>query len=320
MLQSSNFVIQIGSNRLFQILDYAITREELRESLYPDLANKLLSKFSWEKINIIQVPLGKSKFSAAQWRNLKSGDRVIVVSENRIELSLLVVGKFSSDKLKDVHPFLDTESNLFFIYRMETKFLPSTQLSRASSQLNRFLDAELPFLELDHNVAQVFLREFDLDLDYEIEKQIENKITELASLETLDVKLNSSYRLEQDLIRRLLLRGRTFNPCFFCGKELSQEHLVAAHIKQRSECSQEERLDFRNNVVLACKMGCDHLFELGYFAVASDGVLVKDLASIDLEVTSYLGQLPDQCELFDNAMANYFEWHYLHKFKMRRQK
>jgi hypothetical protein len=318
MQQPSNFVIQINSNRLEPTINFAISRQQLREALYPDLAEKILRKISWDKVRAIQVPLGKSKFSAAQWRNIKTGDRVLVVSENRVEYSLIVVGKFSSDKLSQLQPFLNEESNLFFIYSIESQFLPSAQLTRASSRLNELLNSELPFLELDLAVAQVFLRDFELDLNHEEEIQIEMQIAELASLENLDIELSSSYRIEQTLIRKLLLRKRLLNPCFFCGKLFSHQHLVAAHIKQRSKCSQNERLDFRNNVVLACKLGCDHLFELGEFAVGTDGVLEIRTDSLDLEVAIFLEQLPERCEFYEQTMAHYFEWHYSHKFRAKK--
>jgi hypothetical protein len=42
--------------------------------------------------------------------------------------------------------------------------------------------------------------------------------------------------------------------------------LVAAHIKQRSQCTAPERADYRANIVAMCKLGCDELFERGYIS------------------------------------------------------
>jgi hypothetical protein len=44
--------------------------------------------------------------------------------------------------------------------------------------------------------------------------------------------------------------------------------LVAAHIKRRSLCSETERRDLHNVAMLACKFGCDALFEEGYWLVS----------------------------------------------------
>lgn len=79
-------------------------------------------------------------------------------------------------------------------------------------------------------------------------------------------------RGEQDALRRLLLR-RSGSRCALCGAELPERFLVAAHIKQRSRCSEPERRDLDNVAMLACTLGCDSLYEHGYLGIAPDGVI-----------------------------------------------
>jgi hypothetical protein len=51
--------------------------------------------------------------------------------------------------------------------------------------------------------------------------------------------------------------------------------LIAAHIKPRSKCTEDERRDFVNNVIPMCLLGCDALFELRFLVVADGKVHVK---------------------------------------------
>ncbi|GAA3112892.1 hypothetical protein GCM10020001_034880 [Nonomuraea salmonea] len=50
--------------------------------------------------------------------------------------------------------------------------------------------------------------------------------------------------------------------------------LVAAHIKRRKDCSNLERRDLANVGMLACLLGCDVLYELGYVGVGEGGLIM----------------------------------------------
>lgn len=80
----------------------------------------------------------------------------------------------------------------------------------------------------------------------------------------LDVDSTSKSRKEQSFLRAFLANGHSNLKCVLCNEEYPLEFLVAAHIKKRSECSNAEKLDFKNVAALMCKAGCDDLFEKGY--------------------------------------------------------
>jgi hypothetical protein len=84
-----------------------------------------------------------------------------------------------------------------------------------------------------------------------------------------DLPSTSTRRAEQTYLRANLL-GHYGPQCAICGRILPIELLVAAHIKARSWCSEEERLNFQSVAMLACSLGCDALFEKGFIGV--DGV------------------------------------------------
>jgi len=75
--------------------------------------------------------------------------------------------------------------------------------------------------------------------------------------------------------RKRLLKGKTSGSCQLCGREMNSEFLIAAHIKQRSECEDHEKRDLDGVMMLACKFGCDYLFEIGMIAINSGQLLVS---------------------------------------------
>ena len=80
-------------------------------------------------------------------------------------------------------------------------------------------------------------------------------------------------RTEQVRLRDFLLQGRTEAPCDLCGRLLDRELLVAAHIAPRRNLDHAERMEFERIAMIACQLGCDRLFELGYLTVADDGTV-----------------------------------------------
>ena len=116
-------------------------------------------------------------------------------------------------------------------------------------------------------------------------------------------------RGEQSELRRRLLRGRIVAPCSICGESLPEDMLVAAHIKKRSQCSRQEKLD-PQVVVLMCKLGCDALYEYGYLSVVNGVVTTRHRATDSVKITQLLGRIHGR--EFVEWTANrskYFDWH-----------
>lgn len=129
----------------------------------------------------------------------------------------------------------------------------------------------------------------------------------------LDGVTLARYRREQAELRELLTGGAAEARCALCGRLLPVDLLVAAHVKPRSWCSPEERADLRNVAVLACALGCDRLYELGYLTVDERGAVLP--ASDDLpELRALAGRV---VEAFHERSAGYFAWHREHVFRGR---
>ncbi len=59
---------------------------------------------------------------------------------------------------------------------------------------------------------------------------------------------------------------------------------MAAHIVPRSELDHAERSQFDSIAMVACLLGCDRLFELGYLSVDEGGVVRSRSVDGDLQL------------------------------------
>jgi len=127
----------------------------------------------------------------------------------------------------------------------------------------------------------------------------------------LDIDSKSKSRKEQAFLRAHLANGKLIGVCTLCGNEFPVEMLIAAHIKNRSKCTDTEKRDFENVVTLMCKVGCDDLFEKGYVFV-KDGEVVKNKKCL---TTPSLDKVISEIE--GNKVSNwigsskYYLWHEL---------
>lgn len=118
-------------------------------------------------------------------------------------------------------------------------------------------------------------------------------------------------RAEQRFLRDQQLR-RWGNSCSLCGRSLPEELLVAAHIKPRSACSENERMDTRNVSMLACLFGCDALFELGYIVIGEKGIIERGSRGseqVEERIRDIVGL---RCPAHGDESRRYFAWHRHH--------
>ena len=119
-------------------------------------------------------------------------------------------------------------------------------------------------------------------------------------------------RREQAQLRSLLADGRDLASCALCGHQYPLRFLVAAHIKKRSLCTDDERRDLRHVAMLACTFGCDALYEAGWITVGSDG-RIKGIEAGTVpagRLRDHMRQLADrQCQAYSQASESYFTWH-----------
>jgi len=135
-----------------------------------------------------------------------------------------------------------------------------------------------------------------------------------SAIENTDRAYTAIYRQEQRFLRALLLPNSTAC-CDLCGREFDSRYLRAAHIKKRAACSETERLDAKNIVMIACLFGCDGLYEAGHIGVNPHGHIVLSPAlrpngpEHDYAQTVLNGR---RCTKWTAAPASrsYFDWHF----------
>ncbi|WP_010202154.1 hypothetical protein [Salinibacterium sp. PAMC 21357] len=132
----------------------------------------------------------------------------------------------------------------------------------------------------------------------------------LLRLNETDGTATVTYRKEQSGLRSLLFGNRATAQCGICSREYPVRFLHTAHIKSRSACTLEERVDWKNIVMPACVFGCDALFEMGLLNVGIDGVIslrgnYDETSSLRLFAKSLEGKV---ARAFTTENRNYFAW------------
>lgn len=115
-------------------------------------------------------------------------------------------------------------------------------------------------------------------------------------------------RAEQRFLRDQQLR-RWGSSCSLCGCSFPKELLVAAHIKPRWACTENERMDTRNVSMLACLFGCDALFELGYVVVGEHGIIERGRRGSQPVEDRVNGLAGLRCPAHGGDSRQYFAWH-----------
>ena len=132
----------------------------------------------------------------------------------------------------------------------------------------------------------------------------------LEGLDSLDGFARAIVRVEQQTLRRYRFGSSTSVACAVCGRVLPVGLVRLAHIKRRSEANRDERLMLENTMP-ACTLGCDELFERGYLAVDTFGVLTANETkptSGDLaEIVKALANRP--IHGYTANQEQFFAWH-----------
>lgn len=115
-------------------------------------------------------------------------------------------------------------------------------------------------------------------------------------------------RREQARLRRLKFGGAEEIKCAICRRTLPSRIVHAAHIKRRAAAGYTERMDLAN-IMGACTLGCDSLFEFGFIYVDRDG-LIRVAPAVPPALAAVASDLAGElCDAFCPASADYFEYH-----------
>lgn len=258
------------------------------------------------------VPGGRN-VNAKAWRRVMPGAVAVFSKDGGIFASGLVAFKVHARDLANELWGKDANGNtweyVYFLDGIKSRSIPYIVLNQALGYADNFVIQGFRVLDdpVKHNAVVALLGEKDT------EREVRTRsLMAFEGVETLDADVQSTSRVEQTELRKILLGGRKKARCSLCHKEFPAQFLVAAHIKKRSKCSLAERLD-ENVAMLACKLGCDELYE--QFAIKINprtGLIEKGRHFIpDAELEAYIKQLEGRrCAAWSPSSKKYYEWHY----------
>ncbi|SIT03239.1 HNH endonuclease [Neptunomonas antarctica] len=191
--------------------------------------------------------------------------------------------------------------------RFERDYVRIETLDQLQALVELGYGARMSNPELRPRVAASIIVSKNIDIEGTF--SIEKELGEISKLPELDIEFSAKRRAEQSLLRAHLLKGRKLGICAICNSQLPENMFVAAHIKRRSKCTLEEKLDFDAVATLMCKLGCDDLYEKGYIYIDDKKVLSNSKAetteTLDVVISSLVGNEISNWE----ASKKYYEWH-----------
>lgn len=231
----------------------------------------------------------------SRWNKISSGDTILFTGKNRVFKVARITHKFRSQSLADALWERKTTANGS---RAPWEFMYS---------FNQPIDADISYdaLRVTLNGLPLPTREFSVlspqqsdpiltyleagDAEPPPQPSTVATQTIIKEFEAMESEYVGKRRAEQQYLRQYLLPG-VAGACLLCGRTFSRDFLVAAHIKKRSLCTPDEKADIPAVAMLACKFGCDELFERGMVVVTSHGVVNTTKRLTDEAARTYVKQ------------------------------
>lgn len=287
-----------------------VSIEVIAEHL-PSIASELKTLTGKSEVPMWGVTPGKSDVNRSKWNRVQRGDVVLFAREGAIRYSAVVITKEHSRPLATKLWNSDGEGNtweyLYFLGELAEHNIPMSNFNAAAGYAPNFVVQG--FNVLDEEKSAGILGALNLFAESYIEEVDVEEFYKSLTTE-LDTRVWATARKEQAFLRRSLFK-EPIKECAICGKTYPIEFLVAAHIKKRSECSIDEKRDYRNIVVPMCKFGCDALYEKGYIAVSAEGRVINRLPTgIALSIHNYAEQIENRfVPSWNEVREKYFAWH-----------
>lgn len=127
----------------------------------------------------------------------------------------------------------------------------------------------------------------------------------------VDGKRLMAYRREQRRLKELKFGDATEVTCDLCGRVLPRRFVRAAHVKRRADCEYPEQLKLEN-IMAACALGCDEVFEHGYIYVDDDGKIKPGPRCDVFPVVRGFVELTfadRECRAYSASSKPFFEYH-----------
>lgn len=269
------------------------------------------------RVQVWGVTPGKNKIKADGWQRICSGDVALFAQDKHYFSNAVITYKLHNAELAKYLWGVDKNTEqtweyIYFLAKVESMNVEYADVSKVISYSENYNPQR--FIVLNDDQSMKILDKFNLwsDIYYPEfdETSTKNLKAMLASEGSLDTAYIALRREEQAHLRRTLFNQRPNATCCICNKKYPTGLMVAAHIKKRSECTNEERLQFKNIAAPMCKFGCDELYERGYIGVSEGKVIVLKQENSTEATLKYLSDIENnECYAWNEDSKKYFLWH-----------
>lgn len=229
----------------------------------------------------------------SRWNRISAGDVVLFTGRNEVFKVATVTHRFRSASLADeLWEKKITANNLKasweFMYSFSQPVDVSISYDQVKQALNGLAFPTREFSVLNEDQSSRILAY--LEAVSSTPPPLPSTATTRRIVREFD-EMESEYlakrRLEQGYLRQYLLPGAK-GECWLCGRTFAAEFLIAAHIKKRSQCTPDEKADIPAIAMLACKFGCDELYERGMVVVGAEGKIAAMKRLTDPSARSFV--------------------------------
>lgn len=298
-------------------IEKKVSKEHVLSFLNEIQKNKLQT-FPDAMVPIWGVTSGNNNINKNKWDTILNGDIVLLYKENMFFQKAEIFQKFISNELAtDLWGKKKDGSTWECIYILNNL----EKINFRIEDYNSLLGYKKKFKVFGFNVhtkeqSKILLENFNIFSEQgilnEVDTDEDNQTFERLVLNFTSSERNTlTYiRKEQATLRKLLINKRENVECYLCGGVFPKNSVSCAHIKPRKACTDDEKCD-PYVVMLACRFGCDELYERKIIKVTDNGViqLNKDINVTPgiIKITKDL--INKKCFKFENKSLEYFRWH-----------
>lgn len=258
---------------------------------------------------------GAKQINRKKWEKVSRGDVVLFCRKKHVVDSAVVTSKTHNAPLAEElwgrDPKGATWEYIYFLDEVEGQSIPYELFNGYAGYKPNFVVQGFSVLDEDKSASVLEGLELASEAIFdEVSEEEFYKVTAELGSAPLDTTRTMKARTEQAFLRNNLFGKHKVDACCICGESFPVEFLVAAHLKKRSHCSDEEKRDWRNIVAPMCKFGCDELYERGYLGVV-DGVVQRlksdrSTACLGARLRRLEGL---SCNKWSQERKKYFDWH-----------
>lgn len=293
---------------------------EIDPFLKPESRAELAEIYGETPAAVWGVTAGDGNRNRTKWERVRRGDIVLFTGGGRAFASATVTlslhNRALANHLWGPNGDGDTWEYLYFLSEVRPESITYGQLATVVPYSSGQDYVVLGFTVLDEAQSANVLDAFNLGSrtydDPISEDAYADLVKEMAfdPDEAIDEPTRARRRKEQGKLRAYLFGQSKQGSCGLCGRLLPVELLVAAHIKKRSQCSVEERLDYQHIVLAMCRLGCDDLYERGFIGVSEGRVQISTQLPRPAGLLDLVALLDGrQVAAWSPQTAPYFTWH-----------